>query len=261
MVDTRRDLSSLQTLYADNTAGDISAQDLRDGVQSMHGAKLVQTAAFASEPSTDPLAGDLFLPNNGVYLERYSGAAWVPWGPIYPLTKPVDGDFSWVNQGTSTVTTTQGGITLTPEANGGANIRIRTKTAPATPYTITVCMIGQWGTAGFWGIGWRESSSGKLHNIYVGNGLFNIHKWTNPTTFAANYTTVAYYFLPTPIWLRITDNGTNRICSASADGQNYWVMHTIGRTDFITADQVNFFTDPRNSSVSGGVTILSWEET
>ena len=106
MPDTRREKSALQTLHADNTAGDISAQDNRDGWETCHPSTVVQTAAMASEPASGMVTGDLFLPSNGFYLERYSGSAWVPWGPIWPMTKPVDGDYAWINQGSATVTTT-----------------------------------------------------------------------------------------------------------------------------------------------------------
>ena len=33
--------------------------------------------------------GNLFLPNNGPYIERDNGTIWQPWGPIFPMTPPV----------------------------------------------------------------------------------------------------------------------------------------------------------------------------
>ena len=55
------------------------------------------TAAYGSRPAAGN-DGDLFLPNNGFYLERDTGAAWVPWGPIHPLTAPISGDFAILEQ-------------------------------------------------------------------------------------------------------------------------------------------------------------------
>lgn len=51
MADTSRSKSTLATLFADNTAGDISPQDLRDFLESMHrpmGSLYVSTPAAVS---------------------------------------------------------------------------------------------------------------------------------------------------------------------------------------------------------------------
>src|ERR1051325_12244402 len=98
MADTRRSQSSLATLFGDNTSGDISAQDGRDLIISAHPEEVIQSGAYASEPASNQLTGDLYWPSDSFYAERYSGSAWAPWGLIFPLTKPVSGDFSWVNQ-------------------------------------------------------------------------------------------------------------------------------------------------------------------
>ena len=49
MVDTVRSISALQTLFADNTSGDISAQDLRDFLVTM------QAMAVGFEPGADDI--------------------------------------------------------------------------------------------------------------------------------------------------------------------------------------------------------------
>jgi len=62
--------------------------------------------------------------------------------------------------------------------------------------------------------------------------------------------------------MRIADNNTNRICSVSADGQNWIEVHSVGRTDFLTADQVGFMIRPTNSAtpnIGTGVSVLSWK--
>ena len=81
MAGTRRSESALDTLFADNTAGDISAQDGRDVITSVHPEKVIQTGAHGSIPGS-PLTGDLYLPNDGYSLHRYSGSAWIGWGRI-----------------------------------------------------------------------------------------------------------------------------------------------------------------------------------
>lgn len=280
MPDTRRTLSALQTLYADNTAGDISAQDLRDGVQSVHQEKVCQTAAFASEPATDPLAGDLFLPSDSFYAERYSGSAWVPWGPIFPMTKPVDGDFAWINQDSATVTTTKGGIHLARASQGGNDyLHIRKKSAPATPYTITAAFMHCSDLGGGTlpagnkysqcGLCWRQSSDGKVIIFAVSQASTDtaggdrlklaLSKYSSATAFSANYGTPRFYIPLAPIvFFRLEDDGTNRKIHWSADGQNFSLLHSVGRTDFMTADEVGFFVGSYDQQ--SAITLLSWKE-
>lgn len=55
MVDTQRSLSAIQTLFADNSAGAISPQDLRDGVETLrpgHGEIYVSSTAATSFTDT-----------------------------------------------------------------------------------------------------------------------------------------------------------------------------------------------------------------
>lgn len=274
MADTRRSLSALQALFADNTAGDISAQDGRDGWQSAHPEKVTQSAAFASEPGTDPLTGDLFLPSDGVYLERYSGSAWVPWGPCYPFAKPVSGDYAWINQGGAAVDATYGGISLACASNGGAhNLRIRKKAAPSAPYTITAAFVLQQnyletGIA-YAGLCWRQSSDGKLITAHflmenvaspsTPSAAFSVYKWTDPSTFSASYGTLN--ISPNQravVWLRLQDDNTNRKVLISLDGQNWFSQHSVGRTDFMTADEVGFFVNPY--SIGCHLHLLSWKQ-
>ena len=81
-------------------------------------------------------------------------------------------DFSWVNQGTSTVVDDAGGgITMkVPETSGG--FRMQVMTAPSTPYTITAkFVVGPgftWSTDGsIMGLILRESSTGEfMINFY-----------------------------------------------------------------------------------------------
>lgn len=231
------------------------------------GATGIHTAAYASRNAAAK-AGRLFLPDNGFVIERDTGSAWAPWGPIYPLTRPVDADFAWINQGGASVVDGGGGICLI--APGGTiNVRLRKKAAPATPYVITACILpmlpaATTDSAGF-GLAFREAGTGELQVFGWGNqagGGAKMISWkfTSPTAFSASYNTFA--IVPsTPVWLRIADNGTNRICSWSPDGQNWFVFHTVGRTDFLTADEVGFFIYTQFSiTPETAITLLSWKE-
>lgn len=231
---------------------------------------VTDSTVFGSEPagSPGPDVGDLDLYSNAPLISRYTGSVWVPWGPIFPLTAPVSPDFSWINQGPASIDTTNGGIYLLAPAGAGDNMRIRKKTAPSTPYTITAAFLHMVTAIDAPNIGmvFRQSSDGKLATCGFGGNATDVKtslgalKFTNPTAFSASYASVAFY--PSNVlWLRIADDGANRICSWSADGQHWFVLHTIGRTDFLTADEVGFYANSNNATWPVALTLLSWKET
>lgn len=214
------------------------------------GSAVITTAAYAARQAAGG-AGRLFLPNNGQAIERDTGAAWVPWGPIYPFVDPKLRTLAWTNQGTATEDTSGTGLLLTSPASGGYSLRIRREAAPATPYTLTCALQPQWDLGGVLvscGMCFRQSSDGKLHLLWLTQAAttnqINIYsyKFTNESTPSAQYQSA---IIPTnmPLFYRIADNGVNRILSFSYDGVNFIAWHSIGRTDFLTADQVGFFVD------------------
>lgn len=227
------------------------------------GGNVTFTSALASPPAS-PASGDLWLPSDSIYILRYSGTAWVPWGTNFPFIDPTLQTFAWINQGTATIDTTFGGIFLHDVATASLNFRIRKKAAPATPYTITAAFIPQVIAANFhqFGLVFRESGTGKIHVFtYQQNSarLLSSLKYASPTSFSATYVQQAAWSYPI-VWLRIADDGVNRICSYSNDGQHWEVFHTIGRTDFLTADEVGFCVDVESSGFGLGVALLSWKE-
>lgn len=231
------------------------------------GGNVTSTTTYASPPGS-PSSGDLDLYSDSFYIGRYSGSAWVPWGPIFPFTDPtLAGPTTWVNQGSATVSTTNGGIVLTAELHSGNNLNCRVKTAPSTPYVITAAFLPRFIslTANFGGLLFRESSSGKLATFHLeaDTNAMNLvaNKYTNPTTFSAAYSSRGLYTMSCPAFLRIADNGTNRICSYSADFENWAVFFSVSRTDFLTADQVGFFCGDSSNTYTPAVTLLSWKET
>lgn len=246
------------------------------------GGNITSTGLEAAPPGS-PAIGDLYFPTNSRYVHRYNGTLWVPWGPINSWSEPVDGDFAWINQGAASVSTTNGGVALTAPAAAGDNLRIRKKAAPATPYTITAYfepLLGvQTGAGASYGIGFRQSVDGKLHALVTHQsdlGEILSLKFTNPTTFSAIYvqsglTNAVGGFGPLrtaynvaaafPIkWLRITDDGVNRLTYFSFDGIEWIQFSTIGRTDFLTADEVFFETNASNAGTGCKVHLLSWKE-
>ena len=270
MPDTRRSMSSLQTLFADNTSGLISAQDARDLIVSVDQQNSIQSDVFANLPVANQEIGDLFLVNNGFYACRWNGSAWLPFGPIFPLTDPQLQTFSWTNQGSASVSTANGGIVLSaPGGSGSDNINIRQQAVPSTPYSITVCITPTLYPApnNLMGLCWLDSGSGKLiifcfqniSGVASGGIQVGISKWNSPTAYSSNYTTfVQPYFPQNQLWLKIRDDGTNRTCSFSADGVNFTILHSVGNTDFLTANQLGFMLSSYGSGGSNFLNLQSW---
>jgi len=215
-------------------------------------------------------AGNLYLPTNGIYARRDNGSIGVPWGPIFPFTEPVDGDFAWDNQGGASAVTTFGGVYLTAPATAGSSMRVRHKSAPSAPYTIDLAFIPNLftTTTPSCGLCFRQSSDGKLVTwalSFNGTNLqFVVNKMTNATTFSAAYSSSNFaleMLAGTPVvWLRIEDDNTSRKSHWSTDGKSWKEFHSVGRTDFLTADQVGFYAEAGQATGDANLWALHWVE-
>ena len=91
--------------------------------------------------------------------------------------------------------------------------------------------------------------------------LVTVDKFSSATAFSANYTSIGW-LAAAGVWLQITDDGTNRKCLASNDGINYAQIHSIGRTDYLTADEVGFYVNNNdqggNTNPNAIMVLLSW---
>lgn len=191
------------------------------------------------------------------------GSAW------FTFTDPNLETWAWVNQGDATEATTDERISITRAVTTGSgeSLRILKKAAPSTPYVITAALFAQFGGTTNQGAGllFRESSSGKIVGFCLHTRSLNalqIFCWTNPTTYGgSNPLNDEVAHIGFPIWLRIADDGTNRIYSYSVDGVNFAERYREARTTFLTADEVGFFINPTNLGIHCSLTIMSWKET
>lgn len=269
MADTRRALSALVAILNDNTSGDISAQDVRDVLVSVDGENSVQTGTFASIPVTGQKTGDLYVPSDGFCVYRWSGTAWVPWGPTFALREPTLETWAWINQGSASIATTNGGIHLSCTSNGGTHSHsIRKKSAPSTPYKcdfafLPLLHISQYSLCG---LVWRQSSDGKIVTMNVRNDSgqfqFEVVKYNaatgNPTANYVSNSQALHVLHGSPMFWRLEDDGTNRVASVSRDGRNYTPVHTVGRTDFMTADEVGFYVNSYDKLTA--LTLIGYRE-
>lgn len=231
------------------------------------GGNVTTTGAYGSEPSGSE--GDLYFTNNSPYLERKNASIWVPWGPIYPFTKPVDGDFAWINQGGASKVTTTGGVFLRAPLNatGNPSLRIRKKAAPSTPYTIVAGILPAIVSLNYQSCGllFRNNGAGTIETLEFSaatsvNSALVVNRYSSATVYSSTPLNRGQGHAMGIVWLKIADDGTDRIYSYSTDGQNFITIFTVTRTTFLTADEVGFFVNEQTNTVESGVSLLSWKE-
>jgi hypothetical protein len=175
-----------------------------------------------------------------------------------------------VNQDGAAVQTNAGTTFLskTPTANGWS---LRLKSVPTAPYTVTVSMkpaSAQTGNRNFAAIVLRNSGGNSFieFGAFTSSGNFGVNysKWTNVTTFSADYFASGNNSLGGhQVFYRIQDDNTNRIASMSMDGVNYIQLHSVSRTDFLTPDQIGigiWTTGTSSPNLIVGMMIQSWDQ-
>lgn len=200
------------------------------------------------------------------------------YGLIHKLTALDQSGWSWVNQGSFTVTQSDGNVELEGPAAAGVNLRARVVTAPSPPYTITVGLKAWLGhtsaahtIAHAAGVLFRESGTGEITVFMIANFLGSTFVtppslWTgnynSPTSFNALLNERSSILIGRLMWLRITDNNTNLIFEASIDKVHWYTLTTIGRTSFMAGgpDQVGIVAYNEGGSVDVSGLYLSWEE-
>src|SRR5581483_10353241 len=227
---------------------------LEVGVSSI----VVGRGAFASRPGNGTTVGDLYECTDIGNEYRWNGSSWdmTRGGVLTAFTPPPTSGWSALNSGS--VTTGLDSRVSTLASSAGDSWAGETRTlSPASNYTAVFyfdwALFGTNYSGG--GIILRNSGSGSLVTFAAsfdsaqGNWTLAAAKWTTATTFSAAYTTRATATLINglPNWLRVRDDATTRFLEYSNNGVD-WVAHSsVGRTDFITPDQIGWGINSNNS--------------
>lgn len=239
----------------------------------------IQTGTHATRPSAGN-AGRIYLPNDGFSLGRDSGTAWETFGPLFPFKAPPTGVWSWLNQGTATITENKDALQLYTPAHGATqDLPCREKATPATPYTMTAHLVApginknnhQWGV--FLRQAGAGTGTGRIIAFFNGQAaasasvpgldLFIADLASATSALGTFYRSIN---ITNPIkWFRIADDGTNITFSVSAEGRNWLPLLTQSRLTYLLQgpDRIGFFYHPSNSAtpnIDGVVTVLSWKE-
>lgn len=227
----------------------------------------IRRGTFANRPASAP-DGTVYMCTDSPLQFVMKSGVWNSYIGSLPLnTPPVASTWSLINATLNTnFSDSQGGLLFSGSVATGSML-VAKNTAPATPYSITVHMVLNWGGTGSnpgsfnfctAGICWRETSTGNLHvfgptyattvsGIYVsvfrlltasGTGTSSI-TYGNSTDF--NFPPLTPQLQQNGIWVRGTDDGTNRIVSYSSDGVTFIQFASITRTTSVTPNEVGIY--------------------
>lgn len=194
---------------------------------------------------------EVSIPGGGTLYER-------------PFTIPVSSSFTWVNQGTATVTDETYGMVMKDSRLSSLNLRLLVKSAPTPPYEI----IAKAWSAHIYndntgvGLAWRESGTGKIHFLrhVVAGGVkqWVLSYYTSPTAYSSNSSFIRYGD-DKDWWIRLRDDNTNRLCDISPNGYHWINILSTARGTPFTPDQVGFCFDNLHGGASNLGIIVDWK--
>lgn len=179
--------------------------------------------------------------------------------------------FTWLNQGSATISDHGGNMRLYTPGSGSLNLRGMYMTAPATPYGVKMCFsktamtgLNAGNDSQSFGMFFRESATSKIRWFVVtrdsGAEKVLIETFTNETTYVATQVNQRFQAF-WPLWMRIQDNGSNLLFDFSENGIDWNTLETLSRgLHFTTApDQVGFAVNSGSvTSAKLSMSILHW---
>jgi hypothetical protein len=247
-------------------SGNVRYSQLRSGDRSGTGTKVgtVTGALTTAKQLQFSSGGDIEA--SAFAVGGVAGSAIAP-----SITTPVNGDFSWRNQGPATVTVESTGSIYLEEADGvwegtATDIRIRKKAAPSTPYTITAAFLLNlaYHNFSFGGLCWTDGTKVSLW-CKEGTGNFSWRQYADANNGASGgtyfQTGITNAYTGPLLWMQISDDGTDRIVRIGPDGQHWRKISSVTRTDYLTPTEVGFFVQAGDSGSGAGITLVSWAQT
>lgn len=225
----------------------------------------VGIGTYASRPATAS-AGSRYVSTDGHIEFIFDGSNWRPLiDGVVGTQSPLAASFSThINWGAGTTLTDAQGTVFFSDTTSGGNENDHSAVLNTAGSTYTLI-------AGFRPLTTLAVNSGgglvitdgtkliKWWVVYTASGLTSqVVTLTNSTTFVANLLTVS---MPVSanhtIWFKIVNNGTNRLYSWSADGNNWNLAFSHATGTFLTETQYGIVISPLNS---GGcaMTLDSW---
>lgn len=175
---------------------------------------------------------------------------------------------TWINQGSATVSDSAAGVTINAPTSASVNVICRSKTAPATPYTITTLISRTASPTNNTsvGIGWYDGTNKLQLNLYEWNNTtklnyIDVANLSTPTSFSSSPATGGFG-MSQPMWLQMSDDGTNIFFRFSEDGENFLQVYTVAKASGFLGGSgytnVAFCVNPQGSQTLG--TLMSYTQ-
>lgn len=200
--------------------------------------------------------------------------------PFLRFTPPPQTGWSWFNQDAATNDILVDGIYLDYPRTATAAFTMvgLARSVPATPWTVKAAVQPSHlridATAAYQGvgIGLRESGTGKLDFLQITENpyttpflYFENVTATSPTAGAIGVRAARKQFLPSVVWVAISDDGANIKFYHSFDGRHWHLFTTKARASHMAGgpDQAIFFVNDSDSPVGfvAAGNLFSWEVT
>lgn len=231
----------------------------------------VGAGVFASVP-TPGVEGRLYLPSDAGVIMRDNGSTHTHYGPLYELSPVPSTGWTWQNQSSATITTTNLGQLLVAAPGSpisGLSCRVRTMAvAPSPTHLIAGFIPHVTDTYSYCGIIIRQSSSGQLMMLLIGfiNGLFHIEaiRHANAATYTGtSLAQIRPQCFGNVIWMKIEYDGTNIILSLSLDKIYWQPVLTEAKTGTYSSghpDEFGIAVGLAGNNVGAAMHVISWEE-
>lgn len=158
----------------------------------------------------------------------------VTYGPIFAVTAPSATGWTWVNQGTSTVTATNGSLEFAMQTNSGTdNLRCYTQALPASTGYTAIMGISSLSHA----VGVAISDGTKIISLWQnGGGTITGFKFNSATSANGNYFAdiTNLGVLGGMLWIRFKDAAGARTTAISSDGRNWTPLDSQASASFLT---------------------------
>lgn len=189
-------------------------------------------------------------------------------GTVAPVGRaynpPDNSAFTWLNQGSSTITQQYGWLHLSVPGNHGGSAG-RYITMPTPPYTLTIALHYNLNRHNYNGCGVfiRDSATSRLCVMqFQGNSthMFGIYNLTNPTTYNSTVSEAVTPMYGSPVWLQLYDDATNINLRFGTDGINFGNHISFDRDAFVASpNQIGFHVGNETNQGNVGMSLLSWE--
>jgi hypothetical protein len=256
----------------------MSSQSLYDLEQQLNSLQQQQnnySPTLSGTQADRPLAttvnsGTLYFPTDGYYIARNDGSIWMPQtqmgASINVVNPPAPNTLTAVNQANSTLVADGDGALVTVMGSVSTADRYENylTALPGGNYTFKVGFEFLF----FWPINWvalgicltaGTTTADEVVSLILYGGtsavsLVEVLKTTNYTSSATYYTHSHPIGVPCRLFFQFRDNGTTRYAEMSVDGRNWNLIHSVGRTDFITPTHYGLFTRQLTTSIAANIT-------